>query len=142
MTSVKINFENEMKFAEEFYSQAIVGLSEAEYPPRPQEWIENYKDLREGWEFLKIGLLTEEDEERKASIKAFLECTLSVYVEFMCKLSYNYEEEQAKANSSEEQEEINSYEEITISDCPLFLNNDLSPDNLNGVEIIIPKNEN
>lgn len=91
----EISYEQEMAFAREFYSKAIEGLEPHECPPNPDEWIVNGEILTKEWEFTKaelIGMAEAETttEEQKEDIKAFLKCTLSVYIDLMCSICVTF----------------------------------------------------
>jgi hypothetical protein len=88
-----ITFEKELAFAQEFYTQAIIGLDKEDYPPKPLDWLEDWKKYEEGWTFYKVQLMAEENEENKDQLKDFLRCTLCVYCDFMCQLGHLMEKE-------------------------------------------------
>lgn len=105
MTSkMEIDFFKELKFAETFYEEAIKGLEESEYPPKPLVWLANAGDYVNAWEFLKLELSMEEDPEKKEQIQQFLNCTIAVYTNFMCSLSRMYVNNMAKKDEEEADE--------------------------------------
>lgn len=97
----EITYEQEMAFAREFYTKAVEGLEPHEYPPTPDEWVENGEILTKEWEFAKaelIGMAEAETttEEQKEDIEAFLKCTLSVYVDLMSSICATFINEQGE----------------------------------------------
>jgi hypothetical protein len=139
-----IIFKNELEFAREFWSQAIIGLEEAEYPPKPDEWLENGKQLTKNWECTKFDMIktinTLTDETEKKQLQSFMSCTLCLYIDLMCALSKMKEQDIEKIEKNDK-ESIESFifkldeseeEELTDSSNEL-------PQNEQRIEVITSK---
>jgi len=110
---LKITFEGELAFAREFWNQAIIGLPEEEYPPKPDDWLENAEYLRNSWDMIKMEILTDPDPENVKAAKAFLACTYGVYIDLMCSISRlrdKQEDSESRANKSPDMETIESFQ--------------------------------
>ena len=101
MPNLDVSFEDELKYAKEFYKSACEGLKESEFPPEPDDFLDDYEEYRSSWEFLKVQMLMEEDEEKVKVTKAFLGCTLCVYMDFMTSLSYIMERKLDEQDAAE-----------------------------------------
>lgn len=81
----EFNLKNEIEFANELYKKAIVGLEDEEKPPKPLEWLEDGEHFEKAWKDLKSSI-EEFKKDEEEQVKAFLQCSLSFYAEFMCTL--------------------------------------------------------
>ena len=110
MSESEYDIEKEIKFAENMYVDAVVGLEPGEYPPVPSVWLlteDNWKILSKNWEMKKvelIGLIESKDseisEDKKNGIAEFLSCKLAVYLDLMSSIGlmkYGTEEEKKEA---------------------------------------------
>jgi hypothetical protein len=131
--TMKVEFQNEMDFAREFWSQAIIGLDDpSEYPPKPDEWLKDGPRYTANWERTKVEMIkaleTLTDEDEKKQLKAFLSCTLCLYVDLMCALSKMKESEDNHESidsfifkldeSSDEEQEVPSDLESKVALLP------------------------
>lgn len=106
-TKLTIDFDQEMAFAKEFYNKAIEGLEPEELPPKPKYWLKYSDHLVKGWEDVKVQIIAEienpcegftkeeldEHEKKIVEYKAFLGCTLCVYMDLMCSICLTFPEQ-------------------------------------------------